>query len=134
VHSLDKVYAEKGVTPVLDLDPRARFHGDEADLIEILGNLLENAYKYCRGRIRIRVRPQPAGSSGDGLGIDIEDDGNGIAPDTVDTILQRGQRLDQTLPGHGIGLSMASEIIAVYGGRLEFAASDLGGALLRVRF
>jgi two-component system sensor histidine kinase PhoQ len=133
VRSLDKVYGEKRVTHELDLDPRARFHGDEADLIEILGNLLENAYKYCRRRIRIRVRPQPAGTAGDGLEIDIEDDGNGIAPDTVDTVLQRGRRLDQTVPGHGIGLSMASEIIALYGGRLEFVSSALGGALLRVR-
>jgi two-component system sensor histidine kinase PhoQ len=134
VHSLDKVYADKGVAHELDLDPGARFHGDEADLIEILGNLLENAYKYCRGRIRVRVRPSSHGASGDGPEIDIEDDGNGIAPDTVNTVLQRGKRLDQSVPGHGIGLSMASEIIAVYGGRLEFAASGLGGALLRVRF
>jgi two-component system sensor histidine kinase PhoQ len=133
VHSLDKVYAEKGVTPELDLEPGTRFHGDEADLIEILGNLLENAYKYCRGRIRVCARPPP-GASADGLEISIEDDGNGIAPDTVDTVLQRGQRLDQTVPGHGIGLSMASEIIALYGGRLEFATSDLGGALLRAYF
>jgi two-component system sensor histidine kinase PhoQ len=134
VRSLDKVYREKQLTLELDLDARVNFHGDEADLIEILGNLLENAYKYSAGRIRVRVRTEPAAASGGGLEITVEDDGHGIAPDTVATVLQRGKRLDQTVPGHGIGLSMASEIIAVYGGHLEIASSDLGGALLRVRF
>ena len=133
VHSLDKVYREKQPALELDLDPQANFHGDEADLIEILGNLLENAYKYSAGRIRVRVLV-PVAASGGGIEITIEDDGHGIAPDMIDTVLQRGKRMDQTVPGHGIGLSMANEIIGVYGGRLEFAASELGGALLRVRF
>ncbi len=70
----------------------------------------------------------------DGIEISIEDDGPGIAPEQVDGVLQRGTRMDETIPGQGIGLSMANEIITLYGGRLAFAASPLGGALLRINF
>jgi len=131
LRSLDKVYREKPVTVDLELDSSATFTGDEADLTEILGNLLENAYKYCNHAVRVSVsKDQPA----DGVEIRIEDDGPGIAAEQVDTILQRGRRMDESIPGQGIGLSMANEIITVYGGQLVFAASPLGGSLLRVRF
>ena len=131
VRSLDKVYREKQVTVDLELDPSATFTGDEADLTEILGNLLENAYKYCNRAIRARVSTD---QQADGVEISIEDDGPGIAAEQVDTLLQRGKRIDESIPGQGIGLSMASEIIAVYGGQLTFSASPLGGTLLRVSF
>jgi len=131
LRSLDKVYREKPVTVDLELDSSATFTGDEADLTEILGNLLENAYKYCNHAVRVSVsKDQPA----DGVEIRIEDDGPGIAAEQVETILQRGRRMDESIPGQGIGLSMANEIITVYGGQLVFAASPLGGSLLRVRF
>ena len=68
------------------------------------------------------------------LEITIEDDGQGIDPEMIDTVLQRGKRMDETVPGHGIGLSMAQEIITVYGGELDIGSSRLGGALLRVHF
>jgi two-component system sensor histidine kinase PhoQ len=131
VRSLDKVYREKQVTVDLQLDPSATFTGDEADLTEILGNLLENAYKYCNHAVRVSVsRDQHA----EGVEISIEDDGPGIAAEQVDTLLQRGKRMDESIPGQGLGLSMANEIITVYGGQLVFAASPLGGTLLRVNF
>jgi len=131
VHSLDKVYREKQPTVTLELDPSATFSGDEADLMEVLGNLLENAYKYCSSMIRVCVQVD---EHSDGIEISIEDDGPGIAPQQVDNVLQRGTRMDESMPGQGIGLSMASEIITLYGGQLAFAASSLGGALLRISF
>ncbi len=131
LRTLDKVYQEKQVAVDLDLDPEATFTGDEADLTEILGNLLENAYKYCASAVRIGVRTaQHAG----GVEISIEDDGPGIAADQVDMLLQRGKRMDESVPGQGIGMSMASEIIALYGGKLSFTASPLGGTRMRVSF
>ncbi len=129
VRTLDKVYREKHIRVERNLDPGCRFIGDEADLTEILGNLLENAYKYCRHAVRVSAH-----TTDSGIDILIEDDGPGISPGQVNCILQRGNRMDESVPGQGIGLSMASEIIAVYAGRLEFAASDLGGALLRIHF
>ena len=131
VRSLDKVYREKRPTVTLELAPSATFSGDEADLMEVLGNLLENAYKYCSSMIRVCVQVD---EHSDGIEISIEDDGPGIAPQQVDNVLQRGTRMDESMPGQGIGLSMASEIITLYGGQLAFAASPLGGALLRVTF
>jgi len=134
VRSLGKVYRDKLVDVRLDLDAGATFYGDEADLTEVLGNLLDNAYKYCSGEVKVGVRCGSKTASGQGLEISIEDDGHGIDPHTIDTVLQRGKRMDETVPGHGIGLSMAREIIAVYGGELNIASSSLGGALVRVRF
>ncbi|MEN8108941.1 MAG: ATP-binding protein, partial [Pseudomonadota bacterium] len=131
VRSLDKVYRDKQVSVELELNPSATFTGDEADLTEILGNLLENAYKYCRSTVRVSVR---SGQHAGGIGISIEDDGPGIAANQVDSVLQRGTRMDESIPGQGIGLSMANEIISVYGGQLEIAVSPLGGTLLRVSF
>ena len=131
VRSLDKVYREKQVTVDLELDPSVTFTGDEADLTEILGNLLENAYKYCNRAVRASVSTN---QHAEGVEIDIEDDGPGIAAEQVDTLLQRGKRMDESIPGQGLGLSMANEIITVYGGHLVFADSPLGGTLLQVRF
>ena len=131
VHSLDKVYRQKQPTVTLELDPSATFTGDEADLMEVMGNLLENAYKYCSRVIRVSVQVD---KHRDGIEISIEDDGPGIAPQQVDSVLQRGTRMDESMPGQGIGLSMASEIITLYGGQLAFAASPLGGALLQINF
>ena len=131
VRSLDKVYRDKQVTVELELDPSATFTGDEADLTEILGNLLENAYKYCQSKVRVSVGTD---EHPDDVEISIEDNGLGIALEQVDTVLQRGTRMDESIPGQGLGLSMANEIITVYGGQLTFAASPLGGTLLRVSF
>jgi len=100
----------------------------------VLGNLLENAYKYGAGRIRVCARSEKKAPSGERLEITIEDDGQGIDPEMIDTVLQRGKRMDETVPGHGIGLSMAREIIDAYGGGLDIGSSSLGGALLRVHF
>jgi two-component system sensor histidine kinase PhoQ len=134
LRSLDKVYRDKQVDVSRDLDPAATFYGDEADLTEALGNLLDNAYKYCSSQVRVCVRSESKAASGHGLEISIEDNGHGIDPGMIDTVLQRGKRMDESVPGHGIGLSMAREIIAVYGGELTIDSGDLGGARVRVHF
>jgi two-component system sensor histidine kinase PhoQ len=134
VRSLDKVYRDKRVDVSLGLDPAAIFCGDEADLTEVLGNLLDNAYKYCSSRVRVYAGSVSKAAWGRVLEIRVEDDGHGIDPGMIDTVLQRGKRMDETVPGHGIGLSMAREIVAVYGGELNIGSGDLGGALVRVHF
>ncbi len=134
VRSLHKVYQEKQVEVRLDPDPGATFYGDEADLTEALGNLLDNAYKYCSSQVRVRVRRGRTRPSEQGLEITIEDDGPGIEPEMIETVLQRGKRMDETVPGHGIGLSMAQDIVTLYGGELNIGSSRLGGAQLSARF
>lgn len=130
--SLDKVYRDKHVSVTLELDPDVTFTGDQADLLEFLGNLMENAYKYSAGKVRIRCRTVLNSQSGTVAEITIEDDGHGIDPGQVSTALQRGKRMDESVPGHGIGLSVANEIIALYDGTLDIESSELGGALLRI--
>jgi two-component system, OmpR family, sensor histidine kinase PhoQ len=130
VAALHKVYREKGVSCRMEIAPGARFRGDEGDLYELLGNLLDNAFKYCRGEVRIVAAEGPAG----GLRLIIADDGPGIPAEAHDRVLRRGQRGDQQTSGQGIGLGVVAEIVHLYGGRLEIAQGALGGAEIRLAF
>jgi two-component system sensor histidine kinase PhoQ len=128
--SLLKVYAGKGLSMEIDVDAGIAFHADEGDLVEILGNLLDNACKWADARVRVR-----AGCGDiDGLWLRIDDDGPGIPADQVDAVLTRGVRADATTPGHGIGLAVVREIVVeAYGGEISVADSDLGGAAVEIR-
>jgi len=133
--SLGKVYRDKVVQVELGLSAEARFFGDEADLLEVLGNLVDNAFKYGRGRVRVSAVALPARHGPrPGLELCIEDDGPGIDPLRLDELMQRGLRLDEGVPGEGIGLSVAREIVDLYDGRIEAGRSGLGGARILVRW
>ncbi|HEU4664487.1 MAG TPA: sensor histidine kinase [Dokdonella sp.] len=130
VRSLEKVYAGKAVLCEFEIDPAARFHGDQGDLMELLGNLLENAFKWARRRVLLDARPLAAvGGRRAGLEFSIEDDGPGIAEDQVEHLLQRGVRGDERVQGHGIGLAIVQDIVRAYRGELVVDRSpSLGGA------
>lgn len=121
--ALQKVYANKQMKQTLDLSPNAVVAGDEQDVMELLGNLLENAFKYGHKEVRMS-----SNLSANKLCIDIEDDGPGVPEDQTERILERGQRLDTNQPGQGIGLAVAAEIIRSYDGDIRISRSDLGGA------
>lgn len=125
--SLAKVYREKSVTLELALEGDPAFKGSESDLMELLGNLLDNAYKWCRGRVRLA-----AGQVQGHLQISVEDDGPGIGSEEAERLMERGVRADETAPGHGLGLAVARQIVLAYGGSIEIGHSSLGGAALRV--
>lgn len=129
--SLSKVYRDRPMRVQRDVQPGALFYGDEGDLMEILGNLLDNAWKYGSSRLALQVAT--GSRPGDALEITVEDDGPGLAPDLVAEVTARGTRLDQSQPGHGIGLAVVNDIVTAYGGSLALERSVLGGALLRVR-
>jgi two-component system sensor histidine kinase PhoQ len=135
VTSLEKVYADKRVLCEFELDPGARFHGDQGDLMELLGNLLENAFKWARQRVLLSAHSEPSRPNHrPGLLLVVEDDGPGIPPDQVDRLLQRGVRGDERVQGHGIGLSIVQNIVRSYHGELAVDASkELGGARFTVR-
>ena len=128
--SLDKVYAEKGVSAELD-DPRRNvFAGDEGDLYELLGCLLDNAYKWCEHRVVLSV----ASSATQGLILTVDDDGPGVPPPAREAVLERGSRADRRVAGQGIGLAVVRDIATAYGGRLEIDdAPRLGGARVVVQ-
>ncbi|MFZ5592889.1 MAG: ATP-binding protein [Pseudomonadota bacterium] len=132
--SLNKVYADKGVSCHIQANADAVFHGDESDLMEFLGNLMDNAYKWCRGQVAVTARSlTDTFHRRPGLELMVEDNGPGISPENVDLVLQRGARADETISGHGIGLAVVRDILRVYDGVLEVGKSELGGASLKVR-
>jgi two-component system sensor histidine kinase PhoQ len=104
--------------------------------MEILGNLLENAFKWAEHRVLLTARPlDESGLRRPGLELSVEDDGPGIAPDQVERILQRGVRGDERVQGHGIGLSIVQDIVHSHSATLEVLRSEeLGGAQFRIRF
>lgn len=123
LQSLAKVYRDKDVQVVNAVDPACAFPGDEGDLLELLGNVLDNAYKYCRRQLIVSAQQNESE-----LRVRIEDDGPGIAPEQRNVVLQRGARADTATAGHGIGLAVAVDIISGYRGSLQVEESTLGGA------
>jgi signal transduction histidine kinase len=91
-------------------------------LSELLGNLLDNACKWAKGKVRIA-----AARAGDRLKVEIGDDGPGIAAEQRAKALQRGIRLDERKPGSGLGLTIARDLATLYGGSLTLGQSPLGG-------
>ena len=129
IRSLSKVYRDKAMQITLDLATDARFFGDEADLLEVLGNLVDNAFKYGHQRIHIHTRSFiDSGKQKPVLVLRIDDDGPGIDPSRLEELMQRGLRLDESIPGQGIGLAVARDIVTLYDGRMETKLSSLGGA------
>ena len=134
VAALAKVYADKGVRVTLDVETSATFHGDAGDLTEMLGNLLDNACKWCRRQVQVHAHLKPAtGTARQVLEISVEDDGPGIPAGLKSRVLQRGTRADETTPGHGLGLAMVQDTLALYHGELVLEASPLGGLAVRLR-
>ncbi len=132
---LEKVYAQKGIFCEFDVDENARFYGEPGDLQELLGNLLENAFKWAESRVLLTVAGM-ASSNGlrPGVLIAVEDDGPGIEQEKIHLVLQRGVRGDERVQGHGIGLSIVQDIIHNYAGLLNVGRSqELGGARFEAR-
>ncbi len=133
VRSLDKVYADRQPSCEIAIDERAKFYGDRGDFTEICGNLLDNAYKYCRSQVSVHGKHLPSDHRA-GLRLVIEDDGPGIPEADADAVLNRGVRADERADGQGIGLAVVREIVEVCGGRLLIDRSPLGGARFTVGF
>jgi signal transduction histidine kinase len=120
--ALTKVYADRDLMLDLDIPPGLVFRGPREDLEEIVGNLLENACKWAKRRVRLRAY------EADGrLHIDIDDDGPGVPADQITEAVRRGRRLDEKVPGWGLGLSIVADLVDVNGGKMGLSRSDLGG-------
>jgi two-component system, OmpR family, sensor histidine kinase PhoQ len=131
--TLLKVYAGKDLSLELAVAPATLFVGDRGDLTELIGNLLDNACKWCRSRVRLTASSDESAGARERLNLVIEDDGPGISADDRARVLERGVRADQNVPGHGLGLAMVHDTVDLYGGQLSIDASPLGGARFSVR-
>lgn len=134
VPGLEKIYASKGVLCEFDIAPGVNFYGEPGDLQELLGNLLENAFKWARRSVLLTAKPIPAAPGRRaGLQLAVDDDGPGIAEENIAKVLQRGVRGDERVQGHGIGLSIVQDLIKDYRGELQVKRSaELGGARFEV--
>lgn len=130
--ALKKVYAARGLQVEIAIAPEVMFRGDEGDLLEILGNVADNAFKWARSRVRVQAQ-NLAGPSGVRFVLRVEDDGPGIPDDQIERVRTRGVRADAKTPGHGLGLAVVQEIVGLYGGELVIARSPLGGAAIEVK-
>lgn len=132
--ALAKVYADKAVRASLAVAPGTAYPIDPGDFLELAGNLMDNACKFCRNVIAVRATPWTAAEwRRPGLVLEVEDDGSGIPLAERSRVLERGARVDETVAGQGIGLSVAREIAAAYSGTLEIGESRLGGARICMR-
>ena len=129
--ALRTAYRDKGLQIDIAGSQDLKFRGDERDLMEVLGNLLENAFKYTRSRVQVRVLEPDETSVGgpsNAVLIVLDDDGPGIPTDQQAQVLARGGRGDTAKQGQGIGLSVVVELVSLYGGELSLGESPLGGA------
>ena len=131
--ALLRVYADKDLSLELLVPAASQFMGDRGDLTEVLGNLLDNACKWCRSRVRLTASAAEGAGPRERLLLEIEDDGPGISQADRERVLQRGVRTDETVPGHGLGLAMVRDTVDLYGGRISIDSSPLGGARFALR-
>lgn len=127
--ALNKVYQQKGVSIALDVSPEVTFMGDKNDFMEVMGNVLDNACKYCLEFIEVSVRQTPQA-----LHLLIDDDGPGIPESKRELIFVRGQRADTLRPGQGLGLALVVDIMEQYRGQVIASSSPLGGTRMEVIF
>ena len=127
IATVNALYADKGLDIAANIHAPAHLPFDQEDLLELLGNLLDNAAKWARGRVRLSLDATGP------LHILVEDDGPGVEPAEAEILLSRGSRLDETTPGHGLGLAIVGDIVRLHGGELRFGRSEsLGGLAVKV--
>lgn len=119
---LRTVYGHRGLTLTTDIAAAPSFRGDRQDLVEMVGNLMENACKHAHTRVAVTARHE-----GDRLRVRVDDDGPGLPHELHQAALQRGRRLDEQVPGSGLGLAIVNDLVTDYGGTLGLDASALGG-------
>ncbi len=127
---MQRVHAERGLTRApVRCPPDAVFRGEEQDLQEMLGNLLDNACKWARSRVEVQTE-----RAGDTLLVTIDDDGPGLPASAREAVFDRGVRVDERTPGSGLGLAIARDLALLYGGSIVLQESPAGGlrALLRL--
>lgn len=134
VRAMTRIHADKGVEITTAIAPGLRFRGEREDLEEALGNLVDNACKWCRGHVMVTAAPEPVADGATArFVLTIDDDGPGLPPWARAEAIKRGRRLDETVPGSGLGLAIVDETARLYGGSFELDASPLGGLSCRLR-
>jgi signal transduction histidine kinase len=126
--TMEKIHHDRGIAVEVRADAEARFRGERPDLEEMIGNLVDNACKWAASRVAVEVvRERSDAANEQKLRIVVDDDGRGLSASEREQVAHRGQRLDQSKPGSGLGLSIVVELARLYGGELKLGAAPLGG-------
>ncbi|MES9964186.1 MAG: sensor histidine kinase [Candidatus Sedimenticola sp. 20ELBAFRAG] len=129
VNVLRQVYRERELDLSYRIDPGVTPFGDREDLLELVGNLLDNACKWASSRVTCTV------IAGTAVTLEIEDDGVGLEDQDISRLFNRGTRLDETVEGHGLGLAIVGDIVKLYDAEISFSRSAaLGGLSVRIKF
>ncbi len=131
--TLLKAHGRKDFAIELAVPAGLLFVGDRDDLTEALGNLMDNAAKWCRANVRVLASLRDVTGAAQKLQLVVEDDGPGIPLAEREHVLQRGARADEHTPGHGLGLAMVRDMAGLYGGQLTLGDSPLGGCRVELR-
>ena len=126
---MEKIHRDRGIVIELKADARARFRGERQDLEEMVGNLVDNACKWAASQVFIEVLVEQPAEPGSVpmLRIIVDDDGRGLSEAERAQVARRGQRLDESKPGSGLGLSIVVDLAALYGGGLTLGSAPTGG-------
>lgn len=130
LRTFTKISQGRGITGSHDVSERLRFRGEKQDLEEMLGNLLDNAFKWAASSVRVSLDEEHDGS--ERMALLIDDDGPGLPEEAVAEVMKRGRRLDEATPGSGLGLSIVVDLAKLYGGGLSLERSPLGGVRARL--
>ena len=135
MRTFSKIYRDKDFSSNIGESDTIRFRGEKQDLDEMAGNLLDNAGKWAKSTITLSVAAShEVNTSGRHyFTILIEDDGIGLSEADVLEAVKRGKRLDETVPGSGLGLSIVSDLASAYGGTLILKRSEAGGLSAQLR-
>jgi signal transduction histidine kinase len=127
--TMEKLYRARDIAIDLDVPTHARFRGEQQDLEEMIGNLVDNGCKWAQSRVAIEVMADhpPSDGAKPRVRIIVDDDGPGLSPAEREQVALRGQRLDETKPGSGLGLSIVVELAGLYGGVLTLGTAPIGG-------
>jgi signal transduction histidine kinase len=127
--TMEKIHRGRGIVIEVEADAQARFRGERQDFEEMAGNLVDNACKWAASRVFIEVRLEPPVAPGAGpvLRVIVDDDGRGLSAAERAQVARRGQRLDESKPGSGLGLSIVVDLAALYGGSLSLGNAPIGG-------
>ncbi len=126
--ALKKIYEERSLTVTVDCPKDILFSGERQDFQEMAGNLMDNACKWASSRVNVCVTPlAPNGSDARKIEVVIEDDGPGLPEQFRRSAVKRGRRLDETVPGSGLGLSIVADLSGLYQGSLHLEEADGGG-------
>jgi signal transduction histidine kinase len=131
--TMEKIHRDRGIVIETSADETASFRGEKQDLEEMLGNLVDNACKWASSAVRIEVAVEKSGDAGPQLQIIVDDDGRGLSDDERARVSRRGQRLDESIPGSGLGLSIVTDLASLYGGRLTLGPAPIGGLRAELR-